>query len=332
MRCVTEIVYISLVKCNVPTDIHLLVQAALWVVLFDTDIGFENHNARPQCTTRERQQAHALARALAGHYVTPSDALRNSTCFFTAHKNRHSEFTKPAHKYELVVARYDEALDWVRKEPFDSMQKSIYLKDNDLQRTIEIYEDLPASTRFQVLNNTGNEGHTFLTHIVSHWDHLAEHTIFSQGSPLPQGENMSRIVQGIMNCLSQDSSAPCTEYYNGYRAFSGVFPPQNYITLQKPFEQFTQPINFLQLFRGRFPSVAVYSSGAYCMVSRDRIRRHSHNLYRELLGVLSGKYHEPGGYAMEKLWTYLFDTEILFQFDEEVHCRCECMPQAIVGT
>jgi protein-tyrosine-phosphatase len=70
---------------------------------------------------------------------------------------------------ELVVARYDERTDWV--EPYAHLA-TIYNKG-----------DTPVTGLDSVpLPNVGREAHTYLTHIVSRWDQLADRTVFLQGS------------------------------------------------------------------------------------------------------------------------------------------------------
>ncbi len=71
---------------------------------------------------------------------------------------------------ELVVARYLEDLAWLRKRPA-SLTVTIYDKSGHA-----VPDALP-------LPNVGREAHTYLHHIVSRYDTLAEWTIFCQGKP-----------------------------------------------------------------------------------------------------------------------------------------------------
>jgi hypothetical protein len=82
-------------------------------------------------------------------------------------------------KYEIVVARYNENINWL--SPFKSIttiyNKGFYNSDLNLYQVIN-------------LPNFGRESHTYLYHIINNYDNLADYTIFFQGSieehkPLP---------------------------------------------------------------------------------------------------------------------------------------------------
>ena len=70
---------------------------------------------------------------------------------------------------EIVVARYSENLEWLK--PYQSVSK-VYNKGDPTPGVHSI--SLP---------NIGREGHTYLHHIISNYDSLAERTIFCQGDP-----------------------------------------------------------------------------------------------------------------------------------------------------
>jgi hypothetical protein len=46
----------------------------------------------------------------------------------------------------------------------------------------EIWDEVPMNRIYRV-PNVGREGHTFLHHIVEHYDNLADHTLFCQETP-----------------------------------------------------------------------------------------------------------------------------------------------------
>ena len=86
-------------------------------------------------------------------------------------------------KIELVVARYTEDLAWLRKRP------------NNL--TVTIYDKSPDSSGEQAipLPNVGREAHTYLHHIVSRYDSLAEWTVFCQGKPFDHAYDFKKTMR-----------------------------------------------------------------------------------------------------------------------------------------
>mgnify|MGYP001164757589 CR=1 FL=1 len=84
---------------------------------------------------------------------------------------------------EIVVARYDENIEWVRQ---CHMPVTVYNKGKDLFG----YENI----RCVKLENIGREGHTYLYHILTNWDHLADTTIFTQGNPFQHSPDFLKLL------------------------------------------------------------------------------------------------------------------------------------------
>ena len=77
-------------------------------------------------------------------------------------------------KTEIVVARYNENLDWLKKiKKSKDLKITVYNKGKD-----DI--DIP----FIPLPNVGRESHTYLYHIINNYDNLADQTIFCQGDSI----------------------------------------------------------------------------------------------------------------------------------------------------
>jgi hypothetical protein len=69
----------------------------------------------------------------------------------------------------IVVARYNESIDWTK-----SYNCIIYNKGDPIENTNTTTIPLP---------NVGREGHTYLHHIINHYDNLSDYTMFLQGNP-----------------------------------------------------------------------------------------------------------------------------------------------------
>ena len=70
--------------------------------------------------------------------------------------------------YQIVVARYNENIDWLNSEKDHCI---IYNKSKPLNIPNEI-----------ILPNVGRESHTYLYHIIENYDNLSDKTIFFQGN------------------------------------------------------------------------------------------------------------------------------------------------------
>jgi len=83
---------------------------------------------------------------------------------------------------ELVVARYQERLDWLTPllKHFDLI--TVYNKGSALT-------GLDPKIKQVVLRNIGREGHTYLSHIISRYESLSDETVFCQGDPIEHNKN-----------------------------------------------------------------------------------------------------------------------------------------------
>jgi hypothetical protein len=87
---------------------------------------------------------------------------------------------------EVVVARYTEELNWLRKRPA-ALRVTVYDKSPDLS----------AGDATLTLPNVGREAHTYLYHIVSRYNSLADWTVFCQGKPFDHAFDFKKSLQAL---------------------------------------------------------------------------------------------------------------------------------------
>jgi len=80
---------------------------------------------------------------------------------------------------ELVIARYNEDISWSRNFANCTLT-TVYDKGEPLPKR-QLQEAAGPLARSTQLPNVGREAHTYLHHIVTHYDRLASTTIFFQG-------------------------------------------------------------------------------------------------------------------------------------------------------
>ncbi len=78
---------------------------------------------------------------------------------------------------ELVVARFNEDLRWLKRVPPD-IRVTVYHKGKELP-------------------NVGREAHTYLHHIVTRYDDLAPVTVFCQGKPFDHVSDFHKILKSL---------------------------------------------------------------------------------------------------------------------------------------
>jgi hypothetical protein len=96
---------------------------------------------------------------------------------------------------DVVLARYDEDLSWLAEETILSqpgMRTLVYGKSENAKAP----SSLPDHTKLIVLPNVGRESHSYLHHVVEHYDDLADWTVFSQAGVPSFGYNGHRAGGG----------------------------------------------------------------------------------------------------------------------------------------
>ncbi|RYF61410.1 MAG: DUF3431 domain-containing protein, partial [Cytophagaceae bacterium] len=95
---------------------------------------------------------------------------------------------------ELVVAHYTENLNWLRNLPA-GVHKTVYTKSPE---PVTEHQTL-------LLPNVGREAHTYLHHLVSRYDSLAEWTVFCQGKPFDHAYDFKKTIRKfdseLMDCV-----------------------------------------------------------------------------------------------------------------------------------
>ena len=81
-------------------------------------------------------------------------------------------------KVEIIIARYNEDLSWLKKIP-KSIKITVYNKGlDDITQIKDLKYDIIK------LPNVGRESHTYLYHIIHNYNNLAHKTIFCQGDSI----------------------------------------------------------------------------------------------------------------------------------------------------
>jgi hypothetical protein len=100
-------------------------------------------------------------------------------------------------KYDIVIARYNEDINWLTMIDTTKYNVKIYNKgENNIN-----FEFIP-------LENFGRDAHTFLTYIVDNFNNLPEYVIFLQGNPFEHQKNVIDVIKNHDNqpfvCLSDN--------------------------------------------------------------------------------------------------------------------------------
>lgn len=103
-------------------------------------------------------------------------------------------------RFELVVARYNEDVAWLKRVPKDFR--------------ITVYDKGDGSSGGIPLANEGREAHTYLHHLAERYDSLADVTVFVQGHPFDHAPDLHKQLKAY--AVGTDSVADF--YWLGFLA------------------------------------------------------------------------------------------------------------------
>jgi hypothetical protein len=191
---------------------------------------------------------------------------------------------------DLVVARYQEDLAWLRRVP----------------RTIRrcVYDKGGGADSAEPLANVGREAHTYLHHIVSHYDRLADLTVFVQGKPFDHVPDLHRRLRGWAERAEPEVSF----------CWLGFLVDEDDRTGSRLFRRWSKNpegrwLDMAGFWREVFapepcPETFVFFGGANFAVTRTAIHRRARDFYGKALGV--AEQFPDAAHCFERTWSHVF--------------------------
>jgi hypothetical protein len=185
---------------------------------------------------------------------------------------------------QLVLARYEENLDWVIENNLVDKTK-IYNKGSDLSsKFINVTK----------LSNVGREAHTYLHHIIFNYHKLADFTYFCQGNPFDHSlnfvEKFNNLEINKFTYLGDFSH----KIYKDYLYDESVY--------DKSLPLVASTLNLTSFL----PNVYEFKSGAIFAVPKKNILNRSLAYYEEAISFVDSDISSPAAHAFERLWEFIF--------------------------
>jgi hypothetical protein len=209
--------------------------------------------------------------------------------------------------YKIVVARYNETIDWLK----DEIENCIIFNKGD---------KLDISNEF-FLKNVGRESDTYLNYIIENYDSLPDVVVFTQasisdhrGGSYAGSSDISYLLSLKNEALTNGRSSPFQSFFdNGqdsalkknwnYRAYDGSF------FLQDNYRD-NSPIVFIDWFKKNidenYPNpIYVYLNGIFAL-HKDLILQHPVEYYKSLIKHVNHHINPAEGHFFERSWFYIF--------------------------
>ena len=205
--------------------------------------------------------------------------------------------------YEFVIAHYNENLDWIK--PIAS-HSHVYHKGSDRQPpTLQLLS-------WKTLPNVGRESHTYLHHIINHYDSLPEVTVFLQADNGHQSCGFftrppMNYVYDILRLTSLKSTCLRPSIFMAWGRIPYSFKWQIMLKNGKIRRaRLTVSEFFENLFGYRNPPEVYFCPGGCFAATRDMIKKHPLDFYIKAKAFVDDHPNPEEGHYFERLWSTMF--------------------------
>ena len=211
-------------------------------------------------------------------------------------------------KVDLIVARYNEDLEWINKVSHLFTRIFIYNKgDNKIENNLDMFND-KNKIIYENLKNVGREGHTYLYHIIKNYDNLGDDNIFTQAEPfdhLVKKEYVSVdfFKQVIEKYLESDLE------FKGFGGKHYVW----YVGINGEKKQNLVRKLHSELFENKFNENYKFNNGGIFGVNKDTIRNRSKDFFKHIINFSNFSTHINPliGFGVERMWVLFFNKDYI---------------------
>jgi len=206
--------------------------------------------------------------------------------------------------YKIVVARYNENIEWLNSEMSNCI---IYNKGNKMNIENEI-----------ILENVGRESETYLHYIITNYDNLPDVVVFTQAriSDHKGKDDINYLIniknEALLNSKSLNffehydvSGQPCIHFDRTWNLREdGYFLKDNYKN--------NNPITFLEWWFNNnididYPNPLRVYGNAIFSVKKENIINKPIEYYKRLILEVNHHINSTEGHFFERSWYYIFN-------------------------
>lgn len=211
--------------------------------------------------------------------------------------------------YEIILARYNEDVNWLNKKPYNDYKVICYnkgdnnIKINNLKKKIQ-------------LPNVGRESHSYLYHIINNYDNLANISIFLMGSMTDDISKKNEKLKSLFENLDSTKSVFICQTYNNVKNELYVFTLQEYKSTNKnnSLKNNNKTLEKAEIFPfGKWfdhyfkdKDIKHVSYNSIFALNKKHILQHSKEYYINLMKQLENNSNPEVGHYFERSWEAVF--------------------------
>jgi len=211
--------------------------------------------------------------------------------------------SKDLRNIDLVISRYKESMRWLSKYKDRGFHNVHIYNKSDKPIKCPVFQNTKTKCKVHNIPNVGVCDHTYLYHIVHHYDSLADLTIFAPGSA--DYEHKMEIFDFTINKAFETKDTVMNTYEFDIETSEAMYNftmptyPTSYSTNKDGNDSVGQKLAdvrpFGEWYKANFPGVVTNRATFFGImaISREHIHRRPKSFYEGLLKQVSAdKFHE----------------------------------------
>lgn len=242
------------------------------------------------------------------HFKYHRERRQKEWMFYISQGEVEKKYKESNHSIDMVIARYNEPLDWLNEINTDNINVICYNKNEQ-----EFYH--PKVDKVINLPNIGKCDHTFLYHIINNYNCLSDMTIFTVGS-CDMSYKWAQFLSIFYNAKMYNKSTFWTVKYSDVKKDLYDFKIEKYQTsytnnISKNQENNTQLCSirpFGKWYENKFGNLIVTEVNYKAMfaVNKNDIRNRPKEFYEDLIEDVMTSNPECGHF-IERSWLAIFN-------------------------
>lgn len=210
---------------------------------------------------------------------------------------------------EMVIARYNEDLNWIKDDPFNKYKSIVYNKGIN-----DNFEKYNVKNIIQ-LKNIGRCDHTYLYHIINNYDNLADITFFCPGS-LNMDSKINKGIKILNNAEKYKNTVIISDYYNNLKNHLYNFKLDKWEASDKSNKIINNESNlelaqirpFGKWFENKFGNLVIHhcSYQGIMAISKKNILQNSKEHYINIIKDVENSSNPEAGHYIERSWEAIF--------------------------
>ena len=204
-------------------------------------------------------------------------------------------------KIDCIIARYNEDINWILEYPFNTFNIICYNKGLPISENV-----MYNNCKIVSLENIGLEVHTYLYHIITQYDNLADITLFVPGNCMSVVHKKNYTTSLIEKMLKTQNTVLQGHIINNLQDLLYNFQLEEYKLnplIQSPIRPYGTWFN---TYFKNSNAIKILGYWGIFAIAKDHIIQHPKEYYQNLIETVNKSSNPEAAHYMERSWGAVF--------------------------